>query len=178
MTRRLFFGFIIDNAIGHDLIAKVSVENNAATNRIRWTIDGNFHVTTHFLGDVDEAQIPFLIEALQAIAAAQQSISTTVEKIGFFPQYRSRLVAAYVENNTVIMKIYRELGAKLDQLDVHFDQKNYIPHITLARTIDKIMNNDKLLNNYKIELNQLALYESVLGKNGSQYIPISVAKFD
>jgi len=51
--------------------------------RISWTRPGNGHVTLKFLGDVDAAQVPAVVEALRAVSFAPFTLA--VGQAGSFP---------------------------------------------------------------------------------------------
>ena len=178
VTKRLFIGFMISDEVGRQLIIEAKQQQAFLTGGIRWTIDGNFHVTSHFLGDINETDIPQVTTALQSVVAGKPAPTITIDKISPFPQYGSRLLAAYLKTNRIINSIFNELMPHFNALKVRSDNHSYTPHITLARGLDKGVSSDKILNNFVIKINQLALYESLLSPTGSNYLPISIANLD
>lgn len=174
MEKRLFIGFVISDDIGHQLIASARAHYGAVVDALRWTRDGNFHITSHFLGSVEQSQISVLEAGLHRVAENKPIIETTIEKIGAFPQYQSSLLAAYIKANSLILDIFNELKPVIKPVTRHTDHYGYIPHITLARGLDSLADTVKIVTN--IKLNHLALYESFPDKLGSTYSPLVTVK--
>lgn len=171
--RRLFIGFKVSEEDGHRLIASVIDSKITITPKIKWTKPNNFHVTSHFLGEVDTAIIEQLCATVQAIGKTLSQIRIQIFKIGYFPQYKSRLLAAYVEPNQALTRAYTLLQTDLQAIGIPTENRHYHPHITLARSLDKSIIYDDISINYAVNLNQFIVYESCLGLDGSDYIPLT-----
>lgn len=175
-SKRLFIGFMISDTVGHQLISKVKQHKHCITPGIRWTINGNFHITSHFLGDTDEDKIHQIITALQLVTVSKSATTIIIHKIATFPQYKSRLLAAYIQPNNMVSKVFNELKVYLNALNIGLDKRDYIPHITLARNFSNDMTEVGLVNDFTIKINKLALYESIQSPSGSHYIPLFTTK--
>ena len=60
---------------------------------VRWVNPGNVHLTLKFLGNVDAAVIPSLVESVQAAVGGSGSFRLTLGSLGAFPNpARARVV--------------------------------------------------------------------------------------
>src|SRR3712207_5605424 len=59
-----------------------------AANGIRWVQPEGIHLTLQFLGDVAEASIPDIVEALRAASTGASPISLELNGLGVFPNLR------------------------------------------------------------------------------------------
>ncbi|PHQ78825.1 MAG: RNA 2',3'-cyclic phosphodiesterase [Coxiella sp. (in: Bacteria)] len=160
--KRLFIGFSISDDDGRALIAHVKNSNPALSPSIKWTIDGNFHVTSHFLGETDEAAIPAICEAMDNLVVDQKSTAIEVTKLANFPQGKARLLAAYIAPNTLLTSIHQQLVSS-------HQQQAYLPHITLARGLAKTDKVQIEVTSYNLSLTHLLLYESFVIPTGAPY---------
>jgi 2'-5' RNA ligase len=171
---RLFIGFKIEDEDGHNLIATITNSIKDLPNNIRWTFDGNFHITSHFMPNCDKKLIPNLELAMCDAIDNQDERIIAIEQIGLFPQYGSTLCAAFVVPNKLVMGVYGSLQTHLERLAIPVEKRNYTPHITLARGIPKDNKFDSISVDYNIKLNSLVLYESRPLRSGSYYEALSV----
>lgn len=167
-TKRLFIGFPVLDADGRWLKAQVLNHNHTLTSSIRWTIDGNFHITSVFLGDIECALLPKIIESINLVSEGQLKTAVLISKIANFPHYKSKLLAAYITPSDCLDRFYCSLTAQLSSL-IRLKHPDYQPHITLARGL---LNEDELeieSINYKINLTHLVLYESIMQNTINKY---------
>ena len=162
--KRLFIGFKVEPIQGQTLISIVKEQKPELDSGIRWTIDGNFHVTSHFLGDTETDKVPAIISAMHAATKNTRSIHIQIEKIALFPHYKSTILAAYIAPNDILRQIHDALPFT--------DKHEYSPHITLTRGLKKNNKIPEIAVNYSINLNQFILYDSQPTQLGSIYTPI------
>jgi 2'-5' RNA ligase len=85
---------------------------------VRWTKREQFHLTFAFLGDVAEARVAELIEALRNVCRNFLPLRLRAERIGFFPDTRyPRVVWAGVQDEKgVLERLHEAVAAALEFL--------------------------------------------------------------
>jgi 2'-5' RNA ligase len=100
--------------------------------RISWSRAANLHITTKFIGEWPEAQLPELRTALDGVPR-REPISIRIHGPRLFPSRRSpRVFLASVEAPG-LPALARDLDLALEKLDVEPERRAYSPHLTLAR---------------------------------------------
>ena len=66
-------------------LAEVQAEAEKLCRRGNYTPKENFHLTLHFLGEVQEEDLDYLQEAIYETARRNRPFTMTIDKIGFFP---------------------------------------------------------------------------------------------
>ena len=136
---RLFIAVHLDPATREALAAaSEALRAPAAGLPVAWVAPENFHVTLKFLGGVDEAKVPALIEALHSAVARERGFGFQVGGLGAFPSpTRPRVLWAGVAVGA------EPLGALAQSVDeataaVGFprEARPFSPHITLGRVRD------------------------------------------
>lgn len=169
--RRLFIGYPIADSLGNDLISHVADEINDVTNKIRWTIPGNFHITAKFIGNLEEALIPQVISILESSIANSSGYEIEINKIAAFPKESSTVLAAYIKPQTQLAKINKLLEDSLVSIGIKKENRSYQPHITLGRSLTP-NSCRKVVIKQRLKLHSLVIYESVLKKDGSRYFSL------
>ncbi|NMB92136.1 MAG: RNA 2',3'-cyclic phosphodiesterase [Parcubacteria group bacterium] len=146
------------------------------------TTSQNLHLTLLFLGDIPKTQIPNLKHIIQQNIVNFKPAPIIFKTISYgpYPQV-PRLVwltgtTSESYNNlkkTISEQITRELS-----LDKFNDLYDFIPHITLARLKNNIhqplpeLPHHDIFNNYSFTPNRIWLEQSILKKEGPQYIDL------
>lgn len=128
----------------------------------------NLEMTIAFLGEIDEKEIPKIINKLEKIRFDEFKLKTN--SIGFFPsENKIRVVWIGLEKNEEFMRLQHDIRALFD-----FKEK-LMPHITIARARELIVDKE---NHWKKKLSALEhdeieftvdrfiLFESVPGPEG------------
>lgn len=169
--RRLFIGYPISDTVGDDLISHVVDEINDVTNKIRWTVPGNFHITAKFIGDLDEGLIPQLITTVEKIATKAHSCEVDIEKIAAFPKPNSTVLAAWIKPQQMLAEINNMLEQNLITIGVKKEKIDYQPHITLGRRLVP-GSCHQLSIHQRLKISTLVIYESIIKKDGSRYFSL------
>ena len=129
---RCFVAIPIGEALRDDL--RVAVDEWRGRDDLaglRWTDAKGWHMTLAFLGSIDSASVPGVVERLATVAEAHQTMRSTMGGLGAFPTPARARVAWYgIED--VDGRLGR-LAADVDMalgLDV---SRPLRPHLTLAR---------------------------------------------
>lgn len=171
MKRRLFLGIPLSD------LARKHVKNELQNLPGKIVPSPNWHITLHFLGDVEEDQQSLLTEQLRKIHLGD-SFEVTLSHLGAFPTLRySKIMwlglSAGVENTTQVANL---LAEELKYLKFKVDIRPFVPHITLSR-FPQPKNLSKWLSHHEfkevsMKVEEVILYESILGAGGSTYTPL------
>ena len=100
----------------------------------RWTFPANAHITLHFLGDVGDAQLTRLRDALGTELPARpfqvQSGGLAIFPVSGPPRVLSLSVR---DGRETLGDIYRELAARIRRAGLPIEDRPFAPHLTLAR---------------------------------------------
>ncbi len=177
---RLFTAVELNEEIKNEI---VRVASDLKCNGVKVAKREELHITLTFLGDVEEANIDSIIDALKTVKSA--SFSVKVQGIGTFnPEYIKIVFAKIADGYEGIKGIYRQAAEALDSHGIFFDKKEYLPHITIARVknlkdkqslysfIEKYKN--KEFGSFKVD--SFSLFKSTLMQSGPEYH--TLYKFD
>lgn len=150
---------------------------------ISWTKPGNFHLTLKFLGDVRPEAIQDVSEALQRVTDTHPPFSIALGGIGAFPNLaRPRVVWMGIKQGaSTVSRLAKAVNHELTHLGFSTDNR-FHPHLTLARlrTTTNLEPLKNILRKYdtivggSMHVNEIALMQSQLHRNGAIYTPLSV----
>ncbi|BBD72590.1 2'-5' RNA ligase [Sulfodiicoccus acidiphilus] len=136
----------------------------------------SLHVTLLFLGEVPESVVPLLKEGLSSMKF--KSVEVELKGLGVFPSpFSARVVWVGLAGN---LDPVRELRLKqeglLRELRVHYDKKEFSPHVTLGRVKSRPPKElIELIDIYgstsfgKVKLESFHLMRSILTPKGPIY---------
>lgn len=142
----------------------------------RWTDRENYHITLTFIGNVDAATAEAAHDALAAIRT--EPFSLELKGTGSFAQGDDlKVLWVGVERNEVLFRLKEKIDRALEKADVPFENRKYVPHVTLARfrhahdeaKIAAFMAAHNLFSGDPFEVNEFILYRTHQTKNGSAY---------
>lgn len=103
---------------------------------INWSPVANLHITTKFIGEWPEAQLPELISALRTVPKPSAPMRIVIRGAGWFPNpHQPRVLFAGIEIQPEgsLHELARATDAACAAIGVEPEQKPYKPHLTLAR---------------------------------------------
>jgi 2'-5' RNA ligase len=102
---------------------------------IRWESIDKFHVTIKFLGDVEDALLPHVIEDIKTTLNDFTPFNVTYVGIGAFPNNRNpRIIWAGCKNvDGTLLTLKQSLDGCLVLRGFPIDHRTFQPHITLGR---------------------------------------------
>jgi 2'-5' RNA ligase len=179
---RLFFAADIER----DTIARVD-DAIARLKRIdpsvRWARPENHHITLYFFGEADEETKGSIEGILVEAAGGIGSFTVRVGGISAFPSVdRPRVLWVGIENpGGELAKMYESVSASIrrEKLPVNVEERRYIPHLTIGRVKERC--SPALIQEVKrsaetvfgeFQVDSVALYRSVLGREGALYTPL------
>lgn len=103
--------------------------------KINWVRSGNIHLTLKFLGHTPPESIAPVKAILDTISARYEALELSIRGTGCFPvPQRPRVLWLGMEGDLEPLKgLVAEINRELGPLGFPVDEKDYHPHITLAR---------------------------------------------
>ena len=110
-----------------------AVDAAAGRSKARWVRAENLHTTLKFIGNVDDGRLPEIREALSEVRLGSV-VEMRFRGLGFFPNdRRPRVLWAGIEASPNLAALAGEFSARLEQLDIPRETREFAPHLTLAR---------------------------------------------
>lgn len=145
----------------------------------KWVEPKNLHITALFMGDVQDAAIPEMIQLLRGILAKIPPFELHLESIILQPIQKPKMLWARFhrsfEFNELAAEIKKYLFPYLPDLEENAEghnSKKPIPHLTLARLKTPLDSGKYFLKPYKmppLSVTECRLYESTLIEGGPIY---------
>lgn len=189
--RRLFIAVPLPEDAGaavRSVVDEVRAEPLPAGARdVRWVRLDGLHLTLRFLGPTAEDRVEPTADAVRAVAAAGSGpIDIELGGAGTFPpQGRPRaLWIGIVEGAEALTKLASELDAALGAAGWASDHRPFRPHLTLARSdgvaagtlVAGRLASAMADRRIPVEMDRLALFESVTGGGPARYVPVTSAR--
>ena len=174
---RLFIAIDFDkNTKSYFQHAKNELENFCTKGR--FTDIENFHMTLQFIGELDESNIPKLLNAMQECVSKHSTFSLTLDTIGSFKKGNFNILWIGINYNENLVRIYEELCLTLVHEKIDFDQKPLKPHITFGRQIILKKEIDEIINLLALDkiiipVNNITLMESKQVNGKLTYVPLA-----
>lgn len=178
---RLFIALDIPKSVCEGLTQKV--EQHKSLSSLRWLPPSGWHLTLKFLGDISEDTLSVVEKTLLETCVSFDSISLRIKSAGVFPNKKSpRVFWTGIEGEIEkITLLANTLNVKMASLGFPSEERNYFPHLTLARSkketnfsqgVKVAQQFCTLFSPYESEefsVNQFHLYRSHLQHSGVRY---------
>lgn len=136
MPFRVFLAIPVPPGV-RDVLAEVMGQLKVTVRpHVRWARPEGVHMTLHFLGQLEEAALSDLYEAVSPLAVRFRTAEAELTGIGFFPDDqhpRVVWVGAREPTGSVLQTLREDLGKVLEQRGIDVDHRPWSPHLTLAR---------------------------------------------
>jgi 2'-5' RNA ligase len=101
--------------------------------QIHWSPLDNLHITTKFIGQWPEERLPQLVDALSSLLPCEP-FQVELKGLGWFPNRRSpRVLWVGVNGGEYLADLARRTDEKLQILGIQREDREFRPHLTLAR---------------------------------------------
>ncbi len=181
---RLFIAVDISERSRELIERKVEILKKSFDSDLKWVDKENWHLTIKFLGDCDEDKKQQIIEKMKNINKKSEINYIQFSKINAFPNPKEAKVI-YLETakgSEFLKELNHILEIEMAKLDFEKDEREFIPHLTLARSKNngEINIKSNFLKNDFINIfsfiNSFSLYESRLSSDGPEYIELFTKK--
>ena len=134
MAQRLFIAVPLP-AEEHTRIADIQAQLRSQAPEIRIPTSAALHLTLKFLGDVEDAQVPALTEALGEVGESQAGFTWTLGGYGMFPDRGPPRVVwvGVAEGAETFVTLADALEAACEPLGFARERRVFHPHFTLGR---------------------------------------------
>jgi len=140
----------------------------------------NMHLTLKFLGEVNEQKLNDIKDALYEIDF--ESFNAQLSNVGIFPnENHVRVVWVGIKDGKHILKLQKDIEEKMDAIGFEKDNKEFHPHLTLARVKfvkDKSRFTELLkkieVDNVEFNVNGFSLIQSTLTPEGPVYKVLAI----
>lgn len=168
---RLFVAADLDDA-AREACARVAASLRECGWPGRWVAPENYHVTVAFLGSVDPARLPEVLDVLRVAAPRVTAFEVPLDTVGAFPNARRPRVAwvgpgaALPAFATLCSVVRGELAALGFTFEPHADA-----HVTLARAAGATVALPAVdpPRSAPLRIAALTIYESFTERTGARY---------
>lgn len=134
---RLFVALEIPSEVRENLGALIQElrqkEPQSTSPRTRWVKPESLHVTLQFIGEVPAEKGQGICATLSQVRSSQP-LELRFRGLGFFPgEKRPRVLWAGIEASSNLGPLAAEIEARLSQLGINREKREFTPHLTLAR---------------------------------------------
>lgn len=146
---------------------------------IKWVETQNIHITLKFFGETPENHLRDINRILDHLAKQHSSFHIQLKGLGIFGSaYTPRVIWVGITPYFNLSEFMKTLHESFIYEAFPTDHQNFVPHLTLGRIKmlkDKIFF-QKVLNQYRdicslpLKVNCLTLFESILKREGPEYI--------
>ena len=173
---RLFVALDIPEEV-RDALAKLVLQFSNTCRGARWARAENLHITLKFIGEVDETALAPIKASLAEINFPHR-IEILFRNFGFFPNERHpRVFWAGMDGGEALPDLARQIDAKLQPLGFPVEERDFRPHLTLARFnsnegLSKLQDMIKGLPTQELGrtiAREFHLYQSTLKRGGAEY---------
>ena len=174
---RAFIAVELDRQV-IDKIAAVTDQLKSALAGIRWVAKTNFHLTLKFLGNIGDAQVDPIDEALQGQFRLFPRFTINAKGLGVFPDARRPRILWVGLTAQELTQLVLRLESALEPLGFAPEKRDFTPHLTIGRwrQTDRASKNlGQELERWKdhqfgpSNIDEVILFQSVLNQAGAIY---------
>lgn len=172
-TMRVFIALNIPDKMRDNLERSANQFRDLATGG-NFTKKENYHVTLHFLGNVEPNNLIYIQSAMDAI----KNVPAPRLAISQFAILRaSDIVCARFNKNTNLINLHETLADNLEKMGFTVEHRAYRPHVTMIRKYSFGLPFSEVTKcvdvyNKPFDAPEVVLYESVFGEDGVTYNPL------
>lgn len=178
-TVRAFIALALPSEV-RDFLGRIQADlKKAADWPVKWVEPGNIHLTVKFLGDTGRAQLPSVMDAMQAAAGEKVSFRLKAMGLGAFPGIkRPRVIWCGVGGDLqALSDLQKSLDEALFLKGFEREEKRFKAHLTLARvkgridaqTLADAITRYGAASSAEFVADAITLYQSRLTPEGSVY---------
>lgn len=181
---RLFVALEIPSSVRETLVSLLA-SMRAITKEPRWVRGENLHVTLQFLGEVAEANVDAVRNALGEIRS-DQAVALEFRGLGFFPNAtHPRVFWAGMEASPNLKTLAGDIERAMEKFGIPREKREFSPHLTLARferprlpeALRKLIADNQPKDFGSLRTSEFHLIQSKLKPTGAEYTTIATFQF-
>ena len=154
--------------------------------KIKWVAEQNIHITLKFFGETDERKIPGICSVLNDRAETSSHLMLQLTGLGIFgSSYAPKVIWVGIEPFGQISFLMKNIHTDLAAVGFENDRQTLVPHLTLGRIkflkdkilFQHIIDQYKRISSEPIGISEIILYESILHREGPEYVELSKFPF-
>ncbi|MCF8058890.1 MAG: RNA 2',3'-cyclic phosphodiesterase [Bacteriovoracaceae bacterium] len=126
----------------------------------------NWHITLAFIGQLDEEKLEELKSLLQVFTWGD-AFKVGIRNFGAFPSFEEGRVLwmGCEKGHDSVTVLANKIRRQLDDLEISYDSKPFVPHITLARlrspkNLSRLADNGKMKQEVTFNAEEIVLFDS------------------
>jgi RNA 2',3'-cyclic 3'-phosphodiesterase len=181
---RLFVALEIPSTVRQNLATLLN-SFRAITKEAHRVRAENLHVTLKFLGEVDEAKVDAVRNALGVIRS-DKAVALEFRGLGFFPNEKHpRVFWAGMEASPNLKTLAGDIEGGMEKLGIPREKREFSPHLTLARferprlpeALRKLIADNQQREFGSLRTNEFHLIHSRLKPTGAEYTTLVTFQF-
>ena len=167
---RVFVALELPKKTRENLSRSVQQMKHFAT-RGNWVQEDNFHVTLHFLGEVLDSNLLYVISAMDKI----KHLPAMTLALDSFSVWRgSDVVCCKLRKDKSLIALQQQLGEYLEQNGFDVEHRVFRPHVTVCRKgafelpFSEVVKSVDVYNAPFVG-SEIVLYQSILTQDGAIY---------
>lgn len=158
-----------------------TLKNDLADENIKWIDPDNIHVTLAFLGETEEEKIDDVKRLLRESCSGYGKFEFFLEGIGIFKSViNPRIIWVGTRASDELTNLNSTVNEGLKNIGFTIDERLFRPHVTIGRVkilkstgqINALLEKYKASEIQKVPVDEVVLYESILGGPGAVYKPV------
>lgn len=133
---RLFIGVSLPNHVTDviDSFKEAYVQYDLDKLEARWVPKNNFHITLLFLGEADSYKLDQVLEVVEKVAKNLNSFQAKTGGLTILSNFKyPKVLALEIKENKNLSALQKALLDEFNKKDYVFENKKFVPHITLGR---------------------------------------------
>jgi 2'-5' RNA ligase len=149
---------------------------------VRWVSPDKIHLTLKFLGNIEEARIEPIVEAIKGPVHNAQVFPLRVKGIGTFPHWKNPRVIwmGLIDGKGLLIPLQKQLEMALEKIGFEPEDRTFQPHLTLGR-VNSSRGKEELIRRMEgyreeefgeVSVERMVLFKSDLKPTGPIYTPL------
>ena len=142
---RSFIAVDLSGEARAELAATVESLNRRGLSGVRWVRDEGMHLTLKFLGEIDSAMVPKVIDGLNTACRETKPFTLSLDSVGAFPNLqRPRVLWVGLAGDLETLGgLQRNVESRMERLGFPAERRRFNPHVTLGRVRDNVRSPDR-----------------------------------
>lgn len=176
---RAFFAIDLPVTVKEKIADTITMlQKHIAAHTIRWVKQQHLHITLQFLEAVKEKDLPQLVVLVRTEIENVHPCELHLGPIELFPPHHSHIISLAVKPNDTLSQLSAAIRRGMTAMNYPAEQRLFRGHVTLGRINNRhseiTLPECDSLNRETITVNEIVLFQSEPGTDGSRYTPLSI----